>query len=261
MTQDKVHNKGDKYKILAVFFWIAVWQIASMIVNKEMLLASPFAVMGALADLTGKLMFWKSIFNSFIKITRGFLLAILFGTLFAVCSYSSYIFCEMITPLIKIIKTTPVASFIILALLWAAPENLSVLIAFLMVIPVIYTNVLQGLNNTDVKLLEMAKVFRIGWLKKARYIYIPAVMPYFVSACSVGLGFCWKSGIAAEVIGLPKNSIGENLYEAKLYLMTKELFAWTIVIICISVLFEKMVMRLLKLSQNIISENEKVNSK
>jgi NitT/TauT family transport system permease protein len=261
MTRDKVHKKVNKYKVLAVFFWIAVWQIASMIVGEEMLLASPFAVIGALVELAGKLMFWKSIFNSFIKITGGFLLAILFGTLFAVCSYGSYIFYEMITPLIKIVKTTPVVSFIILVLLWANPENLSVVIAFLMVIPVIYTNVMQGLNNTDVKLLEMAKVFRIGWLKKARYIYIPAVMPYFASACSVGLGFCWKSGIAAEVIGLPKNSIGENLYEAKLNLMTKELFAWTFVIICISVIFEKMVMKLLKQSQNILSENEKVNIK
>lgn len=257
MKQGKSRFKNNKYRILAIFFWIAVWQIASMKVDKEMLLASPVAVINALVDLAGTNMFWKSIFNSFIKIVSGFCLAIVFGILFAILSYGSIVFKEMIAPLMKIIKATPVASFIILALLWVSSAKLSILISFLMVIPIIYTNVLQGLHSTDCKLLEMAKVFRIGWIKKIRYIYIPAVIPYFVSACSVGLGFCWKSGIAAEIIGLPKNSIGEQLYDAKLYIMTKELFAWTIIIIVISVIFEKLVMWLLKLLQAILTEDAK----
>lgn len=255
MTQDKVQKGNKAYRILAVLFWIVIWQAASMIVNKEMLLASPFAVIGALFQLAVKADFWQSIFNSYINIVGGFGLAILFGVLFAVGSYMSFLFQEMITPLINITKTTPIASFIILALLWVEPSGLSILIAFLMVVPVIYTNVLHGLINTDRKLLEMAKVFRMDWSKKIRYIYIPEVMPYFVSSCSVGLGFCWKSGIAAEIIGLPKNTIGENLYEAKLYLMTKELFAWTFVIIGISVIFEKIIIWLLKKSQDIVTGN------
>lgn len=255
MTQDKARNQNPKYRILAIVFWIALWQIASMLINKEMFLASPLAVIGAFLHLAGEGMFWKSILRSFISIAGGFFLSLLFGVIFAIGAYCSLIIREMITPVIKLIKTTPVASFIILALLWVEPDKLSILISFLMVIPVIYTNVLLGLNNTDRNLLEMAKVFRMGWTKKIRYIYIPEIMPYFVSACSVGLGFCWKSGIAAEIIGLPKNTIGENLYEAKLYLMTKELFAWTFVIICVSVLFEKLIMWMLKVLQNILTRN------
>ncbi len=258
MAQGKSKITNYKYRILAIFFWIALWQIASMIVDKEMLLASPFAVIATLITLAGKSMFWISIFNSFIKIVCGICLGIFFGTLFAIFSYGNQVFKEMISPLMNIVKATPVASFIILALLWVKSANLSILISFLMVIPMIYTNVLQGLNHTDPKLLEMAKVFQMSWSKKIRYIYIPAVLPYFVSACSVGLGFCWKSGIAAEVIGLPKNSIGENLYEAKLYLMTKELFAWTIVIICISVVFEMMVMWSLKRMKNLLTEDIRI---
>jgi len=257
MGQDKSRIKNNNYRILAILFWIAVWQFASMIVDEEMLMASPFAVIGALIDLVGKSLFWKSIFYSFLKIICGFCLGIFFGTLFAILSYCNILFREIVSPLIKIMKATPVASFIILALLWVSSANLSILISFLMVIPVIYINVLQGLYSTDLKMLEMAKVFGISWSNKIRYIYTPAVIPYFVSACSVGLGFCWKSGIAAEVIGLPKNSIGEQLYEAKIYLMTKELFAWTIVIIIISVVFEKLVMWLLKLLQTILTEDVK----
>jgi NitT/TauT family transport system permease protein len=258
MVHIKLLVRNKKYVILSVLFWIIIWQAASMIINKEMLLASPFAVMSALFHLIFEKVFWSSILNSFLKITLGFCFAILFGVLFAVLSYCSNFFRELISPLIKITKATPVASFIILALLWIQSDNLSVLISFLMVLPVIYTNVLQGLNLTNQKLLEMAKVFRIGLAKKIRFLYIPAVMPYFVPACSLGLGFCWKSGIAAEVIGLPKNSIGEKLYEAKLYLMTKELFAWTIVIILISVIFERLVIWVLHLAQKVLTENVRI---
>lgn len=241
------------YHFLAVIFWIAVWDIISIMIGTEMLLASPFAVLGALVQLVGEHVFWNSIQNSLLKIGSGFSLALLFGILFAVLSYKSMLFKEMISPIMRVMKATPVASFIILALLWVNSSNISVLISFMMVLPVIYVNVLQGLHSTDRKLLEMAKVFRMSWSKKIRYLYLPAVMPHFVSACSLGLGFCWKSGIAAEVIGLPKNSIGEQLYNAKIYVMTKEVLAWTIVIIFISVIFEKAVMWLLKLVQKILT--------
>jgi NitT/TauT family transport system permease protein len=116
----------------------------------------------------------------------------------------------------------------------------------MMVLPMIYSNVIQGLNEADEKLLQMAQVFRLGLWKKAIAIYIPAVKPYLLTAVMVGLGFCWKAGIAAEVIGLPTGSIGAKLYEAKLYWMTKELLAWTVVIILISVIFEKMILLLLR---------------
>lgn len=118
-----------------------------------------------------------------------------------------------------------------------------------MVVPIVYTNILQGIHSTDEKLLEMAQVFGISGYKKLMAIYIPAVFPHFMSAISLGLGLCWKAGIAAEVIGKPTGSIGGKLYEAKLYLMTKELFAWTIVIIVISILFEKLVIFAIKQSQ------------
>ena len=129
------------------------------------------------------------------------------------------------------IKTIPVASFIIFVLIWFSSQNLAVLISFLMVLPVIYTNVLDGIRATDPQLLEMAQVFQIPTARKIRYLYVPQVMPFFQSGCSVALGLCWKSGIAAEVIGMPQGSIGEKLQQAKVYLDTPDLFAWTLVII------------------------------
>jgi NitT/TauT family transport system permease protein len=110
----------------------------------------------------------------------------------------------------------------------------------------VYTNVLQGLLATDEKLIEMAEVFHLGWTKQFLYIYLPQIKPYLMSACSLSLGIAWKSGIAAEVIGIPDGSIGERLYQAKVYLNSPNLFAWTVVVILVSVLFEKLFMLLLR---------------
>ena len=90
----------------------------------------------------------------------------------------------------------------------------------------------------------MAKVFRVPLTRQLRGIYLPAVLPHFRSAASLGLGLCWKAGIAAEVIGLPAGTVGEALYNAKVYYETADLFAWTVVIVAMSVVVEKLFLRL-----------------
>ena len=133
----------------------------------------------------------------------------------------------------------------ICCLVWVPSRNLSVVISFLMVAPIVYQNVLGGISNMDHKLTEMADVFQVPFARRLRYLYLPQVAPFFRSACAVGLGLCWKSGVAAEVIGLPDGSIGERLYEAKVYLDTPDLFAWTLVIVLVSIAFEKLFLFLL----------------
>ena len=133
-----------------------------------------------------------------------------------------------------------------LALILFSSKNLAVLISFLIVLPVLYTNLLSGIRAADPQLLEMARVFRVPALRGIRYVYLPQVLPYFRSACGSALGLCWKSGIAAEVIGMPDGSIGEQLQQAKIYLNTPDLFAWTLVIVLVSLIFEKVFLALLK---------------
>ena len=252
--QTKKKAAGWIKSAAAVLFWILLWQVLVLWLDYKsnmpagnILVASPLETIKMLGILVRTTEFWSAVGYSFVKIAGGFFLALLAGVLCAVLASVSGVIKALLNPILRLIKAVPVASFIILALFWlSSSKNLSILISFLMVLPVIYTNVLQGIQATERELLEMAMVFRIPMGKRIRYIYIPAVMPYFVSACSVGLGFCFKSGIAAEIIGLPDGSIGERLYDAKLYLLTEELFAWTVVIVLVSVLFEKAVMLLVK---------------
>lgn len=238
--------KGFAIKLLVLCFWIFVWEVLSRIINQELFLPSPRSVLLTAFELSKGPQFWFSIANSFKRIILGFILGLVIGSVLATLSYKSRVIYELISPLLKVIKATPVASFIILALVWISPVNLSILIAFLMVLPIAFSNILHGLQSTDKKLLEMARVFHVNRWKRIRAIYFPAVMPFVISAMSIGLGFSFKSGIAAEVIGKPINSIGLKLYEAKLYFMIKELFAWTFVIIILSVLFENIIMRILR---------------
>lgn len=228
-----------KIKLWAVIFWLAVWELAACVIGQEILLVSPVSVICRFFELAVTSLFWKSVIFSFFHIIGGFLLALLVGIFLAALGFAAPFVRDLAAPFIAVIKATPVASFIILILIWVSSRNLSIVISFLMVLPVIYTNILEGIHSMDSSLLEMAQVFRVPFGKRFRYIYVSQVMPFFRTACSLSLGLCWKAGVAAEVIGIPGGSIGEKLYEAKVYLETPDLFAWTLTIILLSVSFEK----------------------
>lgn len=246
MNLGKTTIKSKWKKIFSILFWIMLWQGISRIIEKEILIAAPTTVVSALINMITEGSFWASLWFSFMRISIGFFLGVVVGIIFGIIAAKSSLWREILSVPMSIIKSTPVASFIIIALIWISSKNLSIFISFLMVLPIIYTNIIKGIEGVDKQLLEMTHIFNVGIIKKIRYIYIPEVIPFFISAATVSLGLCWKAGIAAEVIGIPTGSIGESLYQAKIYLNTGELFAWTIVIIVISVLFENIFIKILR---------------
>ena len=251
--------KGIKkigFYALSIAFWLFLWQLTAILIGKELFLPSPVKVIKALfSELIYQKSFWTSITASLIHIGEGFLLGTALGILLAVFSYCFKAAKVLLWFPMKVIKSVPVASFVILSLLWLRSENLSIFIPFLMVLPTLYVNTMTGLEKTDKRLLEMAALFKLSHLKKALHIYLPHILPNILSACSLAVGMAWKSGIAAEIIGLARNSIGNQLYQAKLYLMTPELFAWTIVIVLLSILCEQFIHGLARLLTNFDSTN------
>lgn len=234
-----MRNRTDKIKIWAIAVWLVIWQMASMWIGQEILLVSPVSVFVRLLQLIPTGTFWRSILSSVTRIAGGFLLAAAFGVLAAGLAVRFRRVEEFLRPFVLTVKAIPVASFVILVLIWVPSKNLSVVISFLMVFPILYTNVLEGEKQMDKKLTEMAQVFALSPSVRLRYLYLPQILPYFRTGCRVGLGLCWKAGVAAEVIGIPDPSIGEQLYNAKVYLNTPDLFAWTVVIVALSLLFER----------------------
>ena len=229
----------------AVLFWLAVWQAAAMVIGQEVFLVSPVQALRCLLRLLPQADFWHRVGFSAGRILLGFGLGVVCSAALAVAAEICPAAEVLIAPVLQLVKATPVASFIILALVWVSGRSLSILISFLMVLPVLYSAVRTGIGSADVQLLEMAQVFRLPLVRRVKAIWLPAILPAFRQGCSVALGICWMSGVAAEVIGLPDGSIGDALYRAKITLSTGELFAWTFVIILLSAGFEKLFLALL----------------
>lgn len=252
-------NKWRKriWLIISVIFWLGVWQAASMWVDQEILLVSPFRALEALRDMLHAEDFYDAVTGSLSRIGIGFAAALVSGVLMAFISRFVMPMRMLLAPVMSAAKATPVASFVILALIWISSKNLSVFMAFLIVLPVVYSNVLDGLDRADKKLIEMAKVFRMPFAKQLRAIYWPSAFPYLLTSVRLALGMCWKAGIAAEVIAQPKGSIGSELQRAKVFFATPELFAWTLAIIVISVALEKMMLVLIKLLTRRLYDKDK----
>ena len=221
-------------------FWLAVWELLSLAVSAELLLPSPFKVAATWWALAKTAAFWKTAGLSLLHIVCGFAAGALCGTLLAFATAKFSLLRTLVSPLLHIVRAAPVASFILLALVWIKTAWLPTFISFLMVLPLVWANVEQGIGETDKKLLEMAAVYCLPKSAVTRHIRLPSLAPYLLSACKTGLGFAWKSGIAAEVICRPKGSIGDALYRAKTVLETPDVFAWTATVIVLSVVLEKL---------------------
>lgn len=245
-TRDKNTRLSPALRLGAVAIWLLLWQLASMAVGLPLLLPSPLAVLLQLGQLCTGADFWLTVASSLLRILLGFLLGVLFGTALAGLCWRFRLIDALARPLLGVLKSTPVASFIILALVWVKTTWLATVISFIMVLPLIYANVREGIDSADRQLLEMAQVFRLSRRKTFRYCYLPAILPFFLSAISSALGFAWKSGIAAEVLGRPARAIGSQIYDSKIYLETPDLFAWTLVVILLSVLLERLAVRFVR---------------
>lgn len=225
--------------LAALLFWLAVWAFAAWRVNAEFLLPGPVKMAETLAALGGTAAFWQTIFASLARIFAGMLLGTLLGTLLAVLTTAWRWADAILSPAIRVIRAVPVASFSLLVLLWVYTDRVPAVVSALMVLPVVWGNVSQGIRETDPLLLEAAKVYRFGRWKTGKLVYLPSVLPYFASGCHTALGLAWKAGVAAEVLCIPKKAIGTQVYYSKYYLETPELFAWTLVVLALSFLMEQ----------------------
>ena len=229
-----------------IAFWLAIWQLLDAIIDNRLVLAGPIRVAQALVEQLGQPDFWVICGASFGRIALGFLLSFVVGFLLALMSCRHRLFRDFVDPILSLLRTIPVASFIILLLIWVGNQALTVFLAFFIVLPLIYTNMVTGFESVDRQMLEMARVYGLSRGRTFLYIYRPAFMPFLMSSTKISLGMTWKSGIMAEVLATPKPSIGKEMATARTFLDTPDLLAWTVVVMVLSFLFEKAFMELLK---------------
>lgn len=235
-----------KTVLIPAAFWLLVWCAAAWIVGMDLLLPGPWTVLRTLGGLVSGAQFWQITGLTLARIFLGLLAGVVLGVLIAVLTCAS-VWCDRIlSPAVKVIRATPVASFILLILLWVATGRVPGVISALMVLPVIWGNVSRGIRETDRQLLELARAYRFGRGKTVKLVYLPSVAPYFNAGVETGLGLAWKAGVAAEVLCHPKLGVGTQIFYARNNLETPELFAWTLVVILLSFLVEMVLVRLLR---------------
>lgn len=231
-------------KIVIAFSWLVLWQIVALVVNDPIVLVGPIETISTLYKKLFDTEFLLSVLSSVFRISVGFVMAFFVAVILSFLSYKNKLFSDILNPVVTLMKTVPVASVVILLLIWFGSEWLTPLIIFAVVFPIIYVNTLEGFNNVPNKMLEMCKVFKVGVTPKFMHVYRPNIAPFVLSGIKLAVGMAFKSGVAAEVIGLPKFSIGEGMYMSKIYFDTAGVFAWTLCIILLSVLFEKIIITL-----------------
>lgn len=237
---DKNHVLNALFKLGIFAFWIIIWQIASLIVNAEVFLPSPLSVLTCFAKLVKTQTFIRSTLSSIGRIMSGYICAVAASFIAAILMHKNRLARALLSPLLKVVTATPVASFIILALVWIGRERVPSFISALIVLPVMTAHIDAGIKSVDLKLQELCLSYGFSFFKRLILLYIPSSAPEIAAGPATSLGLAWKSGVAAEVLCMPKNSIGRYVYESKLYLETPDLFAWTATVILLSILIEKL---------------------
>ncbi len=231
-------------KIAAVVVWLLIWQLVTQLVDNSILLAGPWETLLALVERMRQGSLWLTVGCSLQRIGSGFMAGLVLGLLLAAIASRFPLLEELLRPFMALLKAIPVASFVVLFLIWWRSNVLAVAVSFCIVLPNFYVHTLEGIRNVDGKLLEMAQVLKIPAWNRFFYLYRPALKPYLDSAVRISVGMSWKSGVAAEVIGTPALSVGEQLYLSKIYLDTAGVLAWTAVTVLASMLCEKAVLAL-----------------
>ena len=231
--------KNKIKQVLVISFWILAWQGIYMLINQPLLVPSPWMTIVAFGKIVVTSSTWKIVFFTAVKILIGYLIAVFLGVFSAVLAYRISMFEEIIRPIVLLTKSIPVASFIVVALAWLNAENISIFITAFVSFPMVYLQFYMSLKNTDKSILDMCKVFRVSSQKKIKYLYVPLILEKMQEVVVSTIGMAVRAAVAAELIGVPMQSIGEAIYKTKLYFDIAELFAWTILIIFLCLFMEK----------------------
>lgn len=248
-TSNRQGNKGATVvRVAAVALWLAVWQLASLLVAQPLILPGPAGVASSLLGLVTSGAFWGKVGFSAARILGGMLAAYVLALVLATLSHASTAVRALVRVPLAAIKSTPVVCVVVLLLIWLGSANVSVAAVFLMALPGVYFPVLEGLDQIAGGLDEVFSLHGVRGAARVLGCAWPQVLPYVIAASETVVGMSWKAGVAAELIGVPAGSIGERIYQAKLLLDTADLFAWTIAVIAIASVCERVFLRLVRAS-------------
>ena len=240
------NSKKIIYPLISLAFWLLVWQVAAVAVDHQYFLPDIPTTLSALANVVTGKDFLLSVLYTFTRVLTGLTLGTLIGIAIAVLTHKSEVLHSIIAPALSVIKATPVATIIIILWVTLDGNSLAITVSFLMVMPIIWQNMSEGLRKIDKSLIEVSDVFELTLKERAKILIFPSLLRYFIPAFITSVGFAWKSEIAAEIIANTRDSIGHGINGAKQEFNSPEVFAWTLIIVLFSIALEWVLKKLLK---------------
>jgi len=240
----KTTGKRAAATVLSIFLYVAAWKILSLVIGRAVILPPPEDVLRQTILFLGSAHSWKMILASSLRGLAGFFISLALGLITGLLSGNSRFFRWFSDPFLISIRSIPVLSLILLAIIWFPTEIVPVFICFLVIFPVVAGSVASGVRQVDRELLEMAAVYDKSPWSIMINITLPGIAPYLFSAVSTGLGLTWKSVVAAEILSMPREGIGSAMQTAQLQLNTDQLFSWTLIVVLLAGLCELIVQKL-----------------
>ena len=242
MKASILENKSVKelvYTILSVISLLVLWKIASVIVGKEILIPSPETTFMEVLRIIRSPNFIASVTNTINRSLIGFGTALAAGIILGMVGGFSKPIYYLLRPLVLIIRAVPTMAIILLALIWLQSDKAPILVGFVVIFPVLYENVVQGIRNVDIKLIEMMNIYNVNKLDRLRDLYIPSIRSYLYSGMAAAMGLNLKIIIAAEVLSQPRMSMGTSFQMERASLNTAGVFAWSLITIILAGILEQ----------------------
>jgi NitT/TauT family transport system permease protein len=217
---------------------LLTWYILALVIGKEYILPTPAKTAASLLMIIESADFWPAVMTTIYRGLLGFLISLVLGTILGMAAGFSRLVNWLMRPWVTVMRSTPVMSVIILAIIWFESSLVPVVVTILMLFPIIYGNVVAGISNINQELLEMARMYKVKPLRIISELYVPSILPYLLAGATTAMGIAWKAIIAAEILSQPNRAIGTDLMIAKINFATAQVFAWTVVVIIISFVFE-----------------------
>lgn len=232
------------YSVLSCVSLIIIWWAAALMIQKTYILPSPLIVGKTTWGLLTTLSTYTVILGTLMRVVVCIGLSFFFGGLLAVLAHFIQPIRYMLKPLLLIVRTLPTIVIIVYVILWMSKAWSPIFVTFLVTFPIVYTNVLEGLDRVPQDFIEMAKVYQLTLKKRLKALYIPSIFPYIKASLAAVTNLALKVVIASEVLSQTSHSIGRHFQVAKINIETDVVFAWALITIFLAVGLDNMVKRL-----------------
>ena len=236
--------KKNRISGVSVLFLLLLWETLSRSIDREIIFPSLLRILGELQRIVTNPQSWLVIGKTMQRTAGTFLLDLLLALMIGVPAGLWRRVEQSIKPLETAFRAVPTMGIVLLALIWLESETTPVFVSSLIVFPILYRAVVDGIHHVDSRLIEFHTVHKVGAAKTLRHLYIPSLLPFLKMGINASLGLCLKVMITAEVLSQPSLAIGTVFQIERAMLNTAAVIAWCIVVIALSALLDGLVNRL-----------------